>query len=497
MAGADATEGPGAHESLIGAELLLLRGRGREAQAPLESAWSEAGNTGDEAGANAAAAHLATLALHRVQVGEVTRWAGHCGSNPASSGTEAAFAAALGQSIAGNTAGALADLKRQVATRPWEMGLYLARGVLRSWSDELAGAASDLACVLEQTQGLAEHLQLRTHGLALLSMAEYRLGRWDESVAHAESSASLSACVGRPWHAALAHSIVVLALVGRGEYPRAAEHVREARQTAGPSPAEFVGAAVARAHGVVCSGLGDHEAALAAYSQAEALCDPAEPAFFCDADAKASALLALGRLAEAQEAVGILEDRAVASSRRSALAQVARLRAALARATGEPGASLVQLRAGLDLLDGLVSPYEEARLRIDYGQCLLETGDRAEGLSQLEAARGVLVALGARPLLGVCGRAMEEATPARPPDPLGCLSEREHQVVALVMGGLGNQAIAERLNLSTKRVEACLTALYARLGIKARAELGDIAAHSGSFRASEGVARVSQGCGEG
>ncbi|MGH3884700.1 MAG: helix-turn-helix domain-containing protein, partial [Pseudonocardiaceae bacterium] len=51
------------------------------------------------------------------------------------------------------------------------------------------------------------------------------------------------------------------------------------------------------------------------------------------------------------------------------------------------------------------------------------------------------------------------------------LTTREDEVASLVVQGMKNQAIAERLVLSVRTVEAHLANAYAKLGISSRAEL--------------------------
>lgn len=61
------------------------------------------------------------------------------------------------------------------------------------------------------------------------------------------------------------------------------------------------------------------------------------------------------------------------------------------------------------------------------------------------------------------------ASPSRPDLP--GLSERELEIVGLVLGGLGNKQIAARLGLSVKTVNNHLYSLYQKLGINSRWEL--------------------------
>ncbi len=58
-------------------------------------------------------------------------------------------------------------------------------------------------------------------------------------------------------------------------------------------------------------------------------------------------------------------------------------------------------------------------------------------------------------------------------DPLG-LTARERCVLGLLQDGLSNRAIAKRLHRSERTVEHHVSALFAKLGIACRAELGSL-----------------------
>ena len=57
----------------------------------------------------------------------------------------------------------------------------------------------------------------------------------------------------------------------------------------------------------------------------------------------------------------------------------------------------------------------------------------------------------------------------RPADPLESLSDRERDVLALAAEGFSNSAIAERLFITPRTVEAHLTSIFAKLNITAEA----------------------------
>ncbi|PPS68548.1 putative HTH-type transcriptional regulator [Streptomyces sp. MH60] len=66
--------------------------------------------------------------------------------------------------------------------------------------------------------------------------------------------------------------------------------------------------------------------------------------------------------------------------------------------------------------------------------------------------------------------------PAAEPDTLAGLAAMERQVASLVMEGATNREIAARLFVSVKTVEATLTRVYRKLGIRSRVDIVRLAA---------------------
>ncbi|MER6983837.1 helix-turn-helix transcriptional regulator, partial [Streptomyces carpinensis] len=71
-----------------------------------------------------------------------------------------------------------------------------------------------------------------------------------------------------------------------------------------------------------------------------------------------------------------------------------------------------------------------------------------------------------------------DAVPAGPDGPavLDGLAAMERQVASLVMEGATNREIAARLFVSVKTVEATLTRVYRKLGIRSRVDIVRLAA---------------------
>jgi len=69
-------------------------------------------------------------------------------------------------------------------------------------------------------------------------------------------------------------------------------------------------------------------------------------------------------------------------------------------------------------------------------------------------------------------------THSRPADPLGELTEREHDILKLVGEGLTNREIGERIHLSEKTIKHYVTNILQKLQVRSRVEAALLAARS-------------------
>jgi DNA-binding NarL/FixJ family response regulator len=104
---------------------------------------------------------------------------------------------------------------------------------------------------------------------------------------------------------------------------------------------------------------------------------------------------------------------------------------------------------------------------IDAGAAgyLLKDGDMEDILRAVRAANQ-----GESPL---APRAAQAILSARPTRQLPALSTREREVVDLVISGLRNREIADRMGITEKTVKTHLTHVYQRLGVSTRREMVD------------------------
>ncbi|MBC9728758.1 AAA family ATPase [Streptomyces sp. TRM68367] len=205
----------------------------------------------------------------------------------------------------------------------------------------------------------------------------------------------------------------------------------------------------------------------------------------------AEALVRIGETAEAQNVIEVTRGHALRLGRESVLAVLDRAEALVRAARGEHEAAAAQLTSVQDRLAKLGLGLEEARAA--FALARLRHVPQALGFARAggisvpgpvsydEAAR-LFRRCRALPWLRQVDAAAAErpAEPARAPavvpDSLECLASMERQVASLVMEGATNREIAGRLFISVKTVEATLTRVYRKLGIRSRVDIVRLAA---------------------
>jgi DNA-binding CsgD family transcriptional regulator/KaiC/GvpD/RAD55 family RecA-like ATPase len=177
-------------------------------------------------------------------------------------------------------------------------------------------------------------------------------------------------------------------------------------------------------------------------------------------------------------------------------AQLDRAEAAVRAAEGEPEAALVLLRTAADRFAALRQPLE-------VGHCLLEQArvERrrrrfARAQTVTAEALEIFTRCGARPWAEQARHSLSQLETG-PSEPRAAdatsgaaaarLTQNEERIAKLVSEGATNQQVADRLFMSVKTIEAALTRVYRKLGIRSRAQLG------ARLRGVLGVAESSQG----
>ncbi|MER7721114.1 AAA family ATPase [Streptomyces flaveolus] len=348
-------------------------------------------------------------------------------------------------------------------------------------SDRLAEARTTVTALLREVRrrGMAES---EVHYLRFLSETELHAGHCGRALELARESLTLARDAGIGEGAGAMQA--ALAEAAGGDVERALALAREAvRRAEEDGDAVYLSralAALGHAH-LVAGDAGAAVDALRRVRELEAgagITDPARGRWQGDL---AEALVRTGQPAEAQEVIEVTRAHALRLGRGSVLAVLDRAEARLRAARGEHRSAVGRLVSARDRLAELGFGLEEARAAFALAEL---RADRPGPVSYDEAAR-LFRRCRALPWLrqveaAVAARAAAaEPAPVRlaaAPDCLAGLAAMERQVASLVMEGATNREIAARLFVSVKTVEATLTRVYRKLGIRSRVDIVRLAA---------------------
>ena len=190
--------------------------------------------------------------------------------------------------------------------------------------------------------------------------------------------------------------------------------------------------------------------------------------------------LALGNHDAAERATRHVEDLAQACGLPGRVGWALTARARMDLALGKPRSAADAALEAAEKLSDARNWIDAARSRMLAGQALARLDDRSRAIRELETARAELAACGARRYAdqaayqlrkhGVkVGRTGNRGTALHG---LAALSDRQREIAALVAVGKTNREIAATLYLSEKTVEKHLAAVFEKLGISRRAEVG-------------------------
>jgi DNA-binding CsgD family transcriptional regulator/tetratricopeptide (TPR) repeat protein len=123
--------------------------------------------------------------------------------------------------------------------------------------------------------------------------------------------------------------------------------------------------------------------------------------------------------------------------------------------------------------------YEVARCRARLAAVLRASGRSTEAAEQADLARVAARAMGAQPLLSEI-RALGTTSVAakQAPSGLAALTDRERDVLTLLVEARTNRQIATRLYISEKTVSVHVSNILAKLGVRSRAEAAALARRS-------------------
>jgi DNA-binding CsgD family transcriptional regulator len=306
-----------------------------------------------------------------------------------------------------------------------------------------------------------------------LAQLECWAGHWDAAMEHAQQSRAASQRLHMgAWVSAEGHFAVGLveAHLGRADPARLAA---------------LEGLRVAEAAGEILllipnlSVLGFLELSLGRPAEADAYLSRAieleramgvrEPAYFRIVPDEVEALVALGRLDEAEALLAPFEEAGRSLDRAWAMATGARCRALVLAARGDLLGASAAADEAVRHHDRLALPFELGRTLLVRGSVQRRDKRKREARDTLTNALEVFDGLGAAlwsertraELARIGGRAASSLT----------LTPTEARVAELVAAGGTNREVADALFVSVHTVEANLKRIYRKLGIRSRTEL--------------------------
>ena len=312
--------------------------------------------------------------------------------------------------------------------------------------------------------------RVAAHALWYLALVELRAGRLSTAGKYAEEARALSVPYVRD-EAESPSTPFPLALVAahRGELEQARELLERILQLAEMHGSRFQGPTAALA--VVDLWGADPQAAVARFDAAERLSDAgdaADPGMRWWVPEQVEALLELGRVDDAVARLDAWEADGLRLGRDWVLAHAERCRGLVA-------AALDDVEQAVPLLTEAVSRHEAVEDPFGRARALLALGVVKRRLRQKRASRDAIA--GAVALFEQCGA---EGWAEKARSELGRIGGRrreegltaaEQRVAALVVEGRTNREVAAALFLGERTVEAHLSHIYAKLGVRSRTEL--------------------------
>jgi DNA-binding CsgD family transcriptional regulator len=194
----------------------------------------------------------------------------------------------------------------------------------------------------------------------------------------------------------------------------------------------------------------------------------------------ASGLVAIGELDEAEETIRFARDALENRVHNAAVnARLDRAEALLHAERGEWDDAVSLLSAGVATFDRLGQPIEQSHTLLVLSQVERRRRRYASARTAATEALAILTRIGAKPwieqavrtLAWIDGNAPELPVAKEPSAALATLTPTEARIAAMIREGASNREIATSMFLSVKTVEATLTRIYRKLGVRSRTQL--------------------------
>ena len=364
-------------------------------------------------------------------------------------------------------------------------GARATRGWLLLMADELDRAHAEYDVLREQADALGDESSL-ARILVEMAQIDLRAGRWDELAAHAEEAIIVAERAGREHDRAMAAIQLGALAAARGEADRGTRYLDSADAFGIAAGDPMIRAIVAGNRAVVALIEGDFGRADEQFKIGERwladahLGDEALMRYQAD---RIEVLVELGRLEEADDLARAIAGRAAGNRRRRPMAFVARGLGFIAAARGDLDAALESFDRSYTALAELGMRFEAARSLLARGLTNRRLRRKRLAHDDLQAALDTFEALAATAWIRRT-RSELARVGLRPSAPTA-LTETESTVAHLAAAGRTNAEVAAAAFMSARTVEGVLARVYAKLGIRSRAELGRAMADAARLQPTE------------
>lgn len=387
-------------------------------------------------------------------------------------GTRLLCEAALGREETASTLAEALSHQPAAARSPLTRQPIFSVAVVWMWQEELERSRSTFEELKARSRDTGDEAGL-PYALVLLAQVECVLGELDSAREHAAEAVEVAEQADQETVKAYALALCALADANAGRADGGRRHAEQALMLASSTAAapakEFATAAL----GLLELSLGraaeaaDRLRPLVAHAREHGVCEPGFSRYAIDL---IEAAIELGRLEEATELLDWYEANAIRLGRSGAIASSARCRGLLLAAGGDLGGALLELARASAAHPENYFPVDRGRTLLALGAAQRRANRRREAratlgqaLDQFERAGSAIWADRARAELErIGGRA-----------PSGGLTPAEHRVAELVAAGGSNKEVAQALFVTVKTVEANLSRIYAKLGVRSRVELAN------------------------
>lgn len=419
--------------------------------------------------------------------GDLERAAGHCRSSAECaelSGDRALVAISLGELChvdtvlgrpyeRGDMDRAL-ELEKEIDAFPTQLRPSFQLGVILMYTDELDRARPLLEAELERAR-LTGDESARFGSLFRLAEVELRAGNWGLASKLADEAVASGRQGGIEQEQAVLLTMQALVRAYLGDITGARDAAAQASTIAEAAGDRVVVIRVQGVNGFLALSQGDPAAALEVLEPAGAelrRLGVGELSVSGVVHNEAEALVAVGRLDDAERVLAYVEEKGRPTDRAWHGVVAHRGRALVAAARGDADRARAHIGHALAAAERLPQPFERARTLLVQGQVERRFKQRGVARQVLTDALDQFDSLGAALW---AEKAAEELAriPGRSPGS-GELTETERLVAERVADGLSNKEVASDLFISVRTVEANLSKVYAKLGIRSRTELASL-----------------------